>query len=208
MKLITQLMIVTVLAGLALGYAGWRMDSYTLLWLTPDQGGRLAYENLRFSEAADHFEDPMWKGTAAYAAGRYEEAADAFGRIPSAVAFYNRGNSQMKSFDYAKAINAYELAVAEEPDWTEAVENLQLARYVLDYIEQAREQSDTGDESELGADDYTFDNTEERGREMVITQESTIELESAEKWMRSVDTKTRDFLRTRFSLEASRGSAQ
>lgn len=208
MKLITQLMMVTVLAGLALGYAGWRMDSYTLLWLTPDQQGRVAYENLRFSEAADHFEDPMWKGTAAYAAGRYEEAAEAFGRIPSAVAFYNRGNSQMKSFDYAQAIKAYELAVAEEPDWTEAVENLQLARYVLDYIEQAREQSDTGDESELGADDYTFDNTEERGREMVITQESTIELESAEKWMRSVDTETRDFLRTRFSLEATRGSAQ
>ncbi len=208
MKLITQLMIVTVLAGLALGYAGWRMDSYTLLWLTPDQGGRLAYENLRFSEAVDHFEDPMWKGTAAYAAGRYEEAAEAFGRIPSAVAFYNRGNSQMKSFDYAKAIKAYELAVAEEPDWAEAVENLQLARYVLDYIEQAREQSDTGDESELGADDYKFDNTEERGRQMVITQESTIELESAEKWMRSVDTETRDFLRTRFSREAARGSAQ
>lgn len=208
MKLITQLMMVTVLAGLALGYAGWRMDSYTLLWLTPDQQGRVAYENLRFSEAADHFEDPMSKGTAAYAAGRYEEAADAFGRIPSAVAFYNRGNSQMKSFDYAKAIKAYELAVAEEPDWTEAVENLQLARYVLDYIEQAREQSDTGDESELGADDYTFDNTEERGREMVITQESTIELESAEKWMRSVDTETRDFLRTRFSLEASQDRAQ
>ncbi len=114
----------------------------------------------------------------------------------------------MKSFDYAKAIKAYELAVAEDPDWAEAVENLQLARYVLDYIEQAREQSDTGDESELGADDYKFDNTEERGSEMVITQESTIELESAEKWMRSVDTETRDFLRTRFSLEASQDSAQ
>lgn len=208
MKLITQLMIITILAGLALGYAGRRMGSYTLLWLTPDQRGRLAYENLRFSEATDHFEDPMWKGTAAYAAGRYDEAADAFGRIPSAVAFYNRGNSHMKSFDYAKAINAYELAVAEAPDWAESVENLQLARYVLDYIERAREQSDTGDESELGADDYKFDNTEERGREMVITQESTIELESAEKWMRSVDTETRDFLRTRFSLEATRGSAQ
>ena len=56
---------------------------------------------------------------------------------------------------------------------------------------------------ELGADDYRFDNTEERGKEMQITQESTIELESAEKWMRSVNTETRDFLRTRFDLEHS-----
>jgi Ca-activated chloride channel family protein len=53
-----------------------------------------------------------------------------------------------------------------------------------------------------------FDNTRERGREMEITQESTIELESAEKWMRSVDTETADFLRTRFLLESVRSEAQ
>ena len=67
-----------------------------------------------------------------------------------------------------------------------------------------REQSDTGDESELSADDYVFDNTKERGLEVEITEQSTIEMESAEKWMRGVDTETRDFLRTRFLLEATR----
>ncbi len=113
----------------------------------------------------------------------------------------------MKAFDYGKAIAAYELAVAEAPDWQEAADNLELARYVLDYIQDAREQSDTGDETELGADDYKFDNTQERGREMTVTNESTIELESAEKWMRSVDTETADFLRIRFALEASREAA-
>ena len=78
----------------------------------------------------------------------------------------------------------------------------------MDYIESAREQSDTGDESELSADDYVFDNTKERGVEMEITQQSTIELESAEKWMRGVDTDTSDFLRTRFLLEATREGAR
>ena len=34
-----------------------------------------------------------------------------------------------------------------------------------------------------------------------------IEMESAEKWMRGVDTETRDFLRTRFLLEAIREEA-
>ncbi|HBQ41418.1 MAG TPA: VWA domain-containing protein, partial [Halieaceae bacterium] len=62
-------------------------------------------------------------------------------------------------------------------------------------------------ESELGADDYVFDNEDERGREMEITRESTIGLESAEKWMRSVNTDTADFLRTRFALEQSRREA-
>jgi hypothetical protein len=32
-------------------------------------------------------------------------------------------------------------------------------------------------------------------------------MESAEKWMRGVDTETRDFLRTRFLLEATREEA-
>ena len=39
---------------------------------------------------------------------------------------------------------------------------------------------------------------------MVITEQSTIEMESAEKWMRAVDTETRDFLRSRFALQADR----
>ena len=204
MNLIRQLGIATLLAAVILAWSGWRTGDFTGLWLTPDQQGRLAYERLDFAAAADTFADPMWQGTALYAAGRYPDAADAFGRLPNAQGFYNRGNAFMKAFDYGKAIAAYEVAVAEAPDWTEALENLELARYVLDYIQDAREQSDTGDETELGADDYKFDNTEERGREMTITKQSTIELESAEKWMRSVDTQTGDFLRTRFALEASR----
>ena len=205
MKLWIQIAIVTAVAAVALVVLAERRGDFTALWLTPDQQGRLAYENKEFSAAADLFEDPVWTGRAAYAAGRYTEAAAAFARIPTAEGFYNRGNALMKAREYRQAILSYEQAVAEAPDWPEAAENLRLARHVLEYIERAREQSDTGDESELGADDVQFDNTQERGKEIVITQESTIEAESAEKWMRSVDTETRDFLRFRFALEATRG---
>ena len=205
MKLWIQIAIVTAVAAVALVVLAERRGDFTALWLTPDQQGRLAYENKEFSAAADLFEDPVWTGRAAYAAGRYTEAAAAFARIPTAEGFYNRGNALMKAREYRQAILSYEQAVAEAPDWPEAAENLRLARHVLEYIERSREQSDTGDESELGADDVQFDNTKERGKEIVITQESTIEAESAEKWMRSVDTETRDFLRFRFALEATRG---
>ena len=205
MKLWIQIATVTAVAAVALVVLAERRGDFTALWLTPDQQGRLAYENKEFSAAADLFEDPVWTGRAAYAAGRYPEAAAAFARIPTAEGFYNRGNALMKAREYRQAILSYEQAVAEAPDWPEAAENLRLARHVLEYIEGVREQSDTGDESELGADDVQFDNTQERGKEIVITQESTIEAESAEKWMRSVDTETRDFLRFRFALEATRG---
>jgi Ca-activated chloride channel family protein len=198
------LVLITVVAAAALAWQGWREGDFVSLWLTPDQRARLAYENLEFPQAFELFEDPAWKGVAAYDAGLYAESAAAFGRTPTAEGFFNRGNAFMKGREYGKAIVAYEQAVAEAPDWTEAQENLELATYTLEYIERSREQSDTGDESELSADDYVFDNTKERGVEMEITQQSTIELESAEKWMRGVDTDTSDFLRTRFLLEASR----
>ena len=204
MRLGTQILLVTSGAVVALLVLSARAGNVASLWLTPDQQGRLAYEQREFSEAAERFEDPMWTGRAAYAAGQYEAAAGAFGRIPTAEGFFNRGDALMKAFDYGNAIAAYEQAVVEAPDWPEANENLELARYVLEYIERSREQSDTGEQSELGADDVVFDNTGERGQEIVITEQSTIELESAEKWMRSVDTEARDFLRTRFALEASR----
>jgi Ca-activated chloride channel family protein len=196
--------VVSLLAAAALAWQLSRVGDFESLWLTPDQQARRAYERLEFPEAFKRFEDPAWKGAAAYDSGLYEESAAAFGRIPTAVGFYNRGNAFMKARDYGKAIIAYEQAVAEAPDWVEARDNLELATYTLEYIERVREQSDTGDESELGADDYVFDNTKERGLEMEITDQSTIEMESAEKWMRGVDTETSDFLRTRFLLEATR----
>jgi Ca-activated chloride channel family protein len=200
----SQAVLVSVVAALSLGIPAWQERSFAALWLTPDQWGRLAYEGLDFVGAAEQFENPSWKGVASYEAGQYTEAAAAFGRVPTLESFYNRGNAFMKSREYRKAITAYEQAVAESSSWTNAAENLELARYVLVYIEGLREQTDTGDETELGADDVVFDNKQERGKEIVITQESAILAESAEKWMRSVDTETRDFLRGRFLLEASR----
>jgi Ca-activated chloride channel family protein len=196
--------IVTLLAAVALTWQFSRSGDFESLWSTPDQQARRSYEKLEFAEAYERFEDPAWRGVAAYDSGLYSESAEEFGRLPSAVGFFNRGNSFMKGREYAKAIVAYQQAVDESPDWIEAQENLELAKYTLEYIERVREQSDTGDESELSADDYVFDNTKERGLEVEITDQSTIELESAEKWMRGVDTDTRDFLRTRFLLEATR----
>jgi Ca-activated chloride channel family protein len=202
--MVRGLILVSLLAAITFAWQFARVGDFELLWLTPDQQARRAYDGLEFKEAYEQFEDPAWKGVAAYYSGLYEESAAAFGRIPTTVGFYNRGNAFMKARDYGKAIVAYEQAVAEAPDWVEARENLELATYTLEYIERVREQSDTGDESELSADDYVFDNTKDRGLEMEITDQSTIEMESAEKWMRGVDTETSDFLRTRFLLEATR----
>ena len=204
MRLSLQLAAVTVIAALVLAYMNGPDGRFANLWLTPDQQGRLAYANLEFQAAAELFESPAWKGVAEFRSGRYIESAGTFGRIDSAAGFFNRGNAFLRGREYRKAITAYESAVAEDPDWIEAQENLDLARYTLDYIERSREQGDTGEESGIGADETVYDNQSDRGTDTEVTRESVIEAQSAEKWMRSVDTETADFMRSRFLLEASR----
>jgi Ca-activated chloride channel family protein len=201
---VTQIVLLAVLALGAMGISAQKLGGFGYLWWTADQQGFRLYRERKFSEAADVFADPLWQGTAAYATGRYEESAETFARLPDATGFFNRGNALVKAREYGAAIQSYELAVRENPDWSEAIDNLALARHIQAYLIRSREQSDTGDERELSADGFKFDNTGDNGREMVISNESAMEVQSAEKWMRSVNTEMVDFLNTRFALEQAR----
>lgn len=199
-----QLGLISLIAVGALAWLAPANGTFADLWLTADQQGARLLAARDYEAAAERFADLGWQGTAQFRNGDYAEAAGTWSRIGTAEGFFNRGNAHMRAFAYRQAIGAYELAVAEAPDWVEAQENLDLARYTLEYIERTREQSDTGEESGIGADDIVYDNAGERGVETEVSRESVVEAESAEKWMRSVDTKTADFLRSRFLLEASR----
>ena len=197
----TQALGITTLAVLGIFILSARQGSFLDLWLTADQQAQLAFEDKAYQQAAETFIDPAWQGIANYRNGAYAEAAEAFARVGTAEGFFNRGNAFMKGFEFSKAITAYEQAVADAPDWLEAQENLALARHTLDYVEDAREQGSTG---KLEADDVVYDNERNRGQETTVDRESALEAASAEKWMRSVDTQTADFLRSRFQLEAIR----
>lgn len=169
-------------------------------FFTPDQRGQLAFNDKRFADAAKHFQDPMWRGYALYRAGRYDEAADLFGRLDTAEAAFAQGMAHIKSRGYRPAIQAFETTLERDPANAAAARNLDIARAILDYVESTREQSST-EEGTLGADDVVFDNEADRGSETVITGPTEAKVQSAEQWMRAVDTKTADFLRLRFAQE-------
>jgi Ca-activated chloride channel family protein len=78
-------------------------------------------------------DDPAWRGAALYAAGRWQEAADAFG----AASPYNRGNALARAGRFAEAIESYDRAVDADPDNGDAVFNKSLVAALL------AEQSDT-----------------------------------------------------------------
>jgi len=177
------------------------------LLFTPDQQARWAYEHLRFSEAGDLFEDATWRGYALYEAGRYLEAADAFGRVLGPDALFAMGNALVKGREYRRAIDAYEQALAEDPDHASARTNLLLAQVILAKLTEERADTDTGDGSE-GADEVRFDNESKQGTTISIDRGGEMSLESEEAWMRTVDPGIAEFLRLRFEhdLEVDRQS--
>lgn len=196
--------VVVALHGLAGDPA--RAEGLADWFLTPDQQGQIAYRDKRFGDAADLFTDPVWKGHALYRAGRYEEAAKILARLDTSDAAFTAGMSHIKSRGYRDAIRSFEIALKRDPKHAAAARNLEIARAILKYVEEAREASDTGEEAGIGADDVVFDNEEGKGADtqMKVETDKAPGLESAEMWMRSVDTNTGDFLRSRFLLESSR----
>ncbi|MEM1044622.1 MAG: VWA domain-containing protein [Pseudomonadota bacterium] len=177
-------------------------------FFTRDQQGRFAYERKDYIRAGALFEDPMWKGLALYRAGRYAAAADAFSAVEGAPGLYNRGLAQIRGRDYAGAIGSFEKAAREDPDDDRIRANLEMARRILAYLERVREQSDRRTEHEAGADAVVFDKQAEGGFEMVVSEADRVEFESAEKWMRMVDTRVADFLKTKFAQEAARSVSE
>lgn len=179
-----------------------RADGLIDWFLTADQRGRLTFEDKDYTAAADRFADPMWRGFALYRAGDYAEAADVFARQPTAEAAFAQGMAHVKAQAYRDGIRAFEVALERDPGHAAATRNLEITRAIVAYVERVREQSDTGEEAGIGADDIVFDNESGRGAETTISGEDA-GMQTAEEWMRTVDTRTSDFLRIRFALEAA-----
>ncbi|MBN8184694.1 VWA domain-containing protein [Labrenzia aggregata] len=194
-----------VAALVSLSTTDARADSWRDWFLTSDQQGQMAFRDRNFTEAARLFEDHEWKAYALYRSGQYDAAAELYSWQESSTAAVGEGVSLIRSRKYREAIAAFEKAVERDPKNALAHHNLELAIHILNYVETTREQSDTGEVSGIGADDVVFDNDAGRGEESTAAQPMGDVLpETADIWMRSVDTRAGDFLKSRFALEAAR----
>ena len=187
-----------------------RADGITDWFFTPDQQGRLAYDRKDYEQAAELFQDRMWRGWALMRDGQYDEAATVFHRVETPDASFAEGLAHIRNRAYRDGINAYETTLERDPDYPGAAENLALAREILDYVESAREQSDTGEDRGIGADEVAFDNEDNRGADTEIEADEASggELLTTDQWMNTVDTNTGDFLRQRFAIEAAQQAGE
>ena len=111
----------------------------------------------------------------------------------------------MRGRDYQGAVAAFEAALALDPANAAAAHNLDVTKRIIAYLTEAREAED----QEAGTeppDDTVEDLTGDEGKRVRIDAGSQLSEDAADEWMRAVETKPADFLKSRFAIEA-RGPA-
>lgn len=100
------------------------------LWYSRDVRAQQAFNDGRFDQAAQLFDDPAWKAAAQYRAGRYEDALKTLrnGKAPDP---YNLGNALAQSGRLPEAVKAYEDALARDPGNKDAAYNKKIVEEAL-----------------------------------------------------------------------------
>jgi Ca-activated chloride channel family protein len=122
------------------------------LWQRPDQRGAQALAKQQPQQAAKLFKDPRWRAAAHYRARDYQATLKDLAKQHGAAAAYNRGNALAHLGKYQEALDAYQDALKQDPDFKDAVYNRDL---VKKWLQPPRDKKDSrGDgqrQKQLGA---------------------------------------------------------
>lgn len=145
-----------------------RANVWDSLWLRDDQRAARALSEGRTDDAASLFDNPAWRGTAAWQAGDYEQALEAFSKGSGADDWFNRGNTLAAQGRLDEAIAAYEESLELQPDSEDAKRNLEVLRNLKEQQEQQEqeEQQESQDgQSQQDQEPSESDSAESEGSE-------------------------------------------
>ena len=166
------------------------------LWSTPDQQGQRLMDHGDFMAAAAAFRDPMRQGVAWFRAGEFEKAEQAFARVATAEAEYNRGNCLIMRGKYDASIERFDRALELRAGWADAQTNrgIAVARAKL----TTAEGEDMGDQK-IGSDEIVFDKKKSSGGQVTELNGDDALSDSAMQalWLRRVQTKPAEFLKAK-----------
>jgi len=131
-------------------HAGW----WENMWQRPDQQGMQSFQAEDYASASSQFENPLWKGSAAYKNGDFAQAAEEFAKFDTPDANYNRGNALAKSGDIEGAVEAYKQTLESDPNHEDAAANKAL-------LEQMQDQQQNQDQNQQNQDQQNQDQNQQ-----------------------------------------------
>lgn len=129
--------------------------SWDDLWQTKDQQAQYLFQQEKFQEAKETFQNPDWQAAASYQLGDYEEAAQLFENNQTPDGFYNYGTAKAKQGDFERALEAYNKALEINPDHEDALFNKKL-------IEDLLKQNQNSQNSDQKKDDSNQDKQDDK----------------------------------------------
>jgi Ca-activated chloride channel family protein len=139
---VTRLLLLSVL--LAWVVTAQANDTWDGLWRTPDQRAEQLLRQGHPAEAARLYRDPKHKAYAELQAGNFPQAAQDFSAFDDSDSQYNRGNALAWSGQLQAAIQAYDAALARDPNNHDARHNRDLVARALQQQQQQQSQSASG----------------------------------------------------------------
>lgn len=171
------------------------------LWYSADQYGQGRYQQGRYQQAARLFQQPEWRAAALYAAGDYAAAATLYGQLRSPAGYYNQGNALAQLSHYPLAAISYRKALALQPDWPAAWQNLQLVQQLAD---KPAAQVEREGKARLEADGLVMDLTpaaDEAEPQPLTADAGLTQAQLQQLWLRRLNPDPGAFLRLRFAYQ-------
>lgn len=106
------------------------------LWLNKNQQGQKLLKENKPKEAMAIFKDKQWQSYAAYEAKDYQKAEKAFANAKTPEGIYNYGNALARQGKYQEAIDAWNKAIKDKPDFEQAIVNKKIVEDLLKKQEQ------------------------------------------------------------------------
>lgn len=195
----------SALAAAALAFGSIHNPDF---WSNPGRRGDRLLRDGRFEAAAKAHRDPFRRGVALYRAGDFKAAAEAFATVNTPEAAFDRGNALVMLGKYDDAITSYDRALSLRARWLECEENRAVA-----VVRRDRLKATGGDMTggRVKADKVVF----EKGKRSDASRESEVaagdplnDEQLRGLWLRRVQTKPADFLRSKFAFQArAKGAA-
>ena len=134
------------------------------LWKTKDQKAAEANANENNELAAGLFEEAGWRGAANYRAKNYENAVASFSTSDTPDGHYNRGYALALAGNLPEAIAAYDVAIARDPDHSDAIFNKEVVERLLEEQESEQGENQEGENQENQSEQNSQSESQEQNQ--------------------------------------------
>ncbi|QDG37864.1 VWA domain-containing protein [Alteromonas mediterranea] len=134
-------------------------------FMNDNQEALNSYQRGKYKDAVSQFDDKLWKASSLYKSGEYERALAAFENIPGPESLYNQGNALAKLGKLEKAIEKYELALQEAPDFEDAKANKKIIEDLLEQQAQQEKQDQQQNQQQGSDQNQNQDNQQNNGED-------------------------------------------